>query len=283
MSENIINKKRFGYIDFPNIGGGFFANFFSAVSNIVTCHQHGLIPYVNSSKTAFAEGFTVTDGAPLNSDNPWDWWFDQETPTDNDIIVPINFDPTINFSHEHRVWQRPDIPYVKTIVDKYIHIKKEILEKVDEYKVKNFDNHVVLGIMARGAEMNAIHPQYGNQTIETWVQGTKDILNKHPEIDVIFMVTEDSNYIPIFLNEFPDTIYLKGVFRKTDETLEDMIRFSLFYCIANTRENHSKILGEECLTQALLLSKCDYLLVKQCGTSSAAIFYGDKIKDVFYA
>jgi hypothetical protein len=283
MSENIINKKNFGYIDFPATGQGFFSNFFSAVSNIITCDQQGLIPYVNSNKTAFAEGFTTGNGAPLNADNPWDWWFDQEIPTEDDTVVPINFNPTINFSHEQRVWKRHDIPYAKNIADKYIHIKKEILEKVEEYRSKNFDDHVVLGIMARGSEMNVIHPQYGNQTIETWVNETKKILNEHPEIDVIFFVTEDSNYIPVFLNEFPDTLYLKDVFRKTDEKLEDMIRFSLFYCIANTRENHSKILGEECLTQALLLSKCDYLLVKQCGTSSAAIFYGDKVKEVFYA
>jgi hypothetical protein len=282
MSEIIINK-RFGYIDFPGTGGGFYSNFFSAVSNIITCHQQGLVPYVNSNKTAFVEGFTVDGGAPLNAENPWDWWFDQETPANDDVTIPIDFNPTINFSHEQRVWQRHDVPFVKEILNKYIHIKKDILEKVNDYKTKNFDGHVVLGVMARGSEMNDIHPQYGNQTIETWVEETKNILNKHPEIDVIFLVTEDSNYIPIFLNDFPGTLYLNDVFRKTNEKLEDMIRFSLFYCIANTRKDHSKILGEECLVQGLLLSKCDYLLIKQCGTSSAAIVYGDNIKDVYYA
>ena len=274
----------FGYISCPSAGGGFFSNYFSVLSTMITCHSLNLIPYVNLNKTAFATGFTQDKGAPENADNPWDWWFTQDTPTDDDHIVHVEYTPTINFSHGLKVWKRKDIPHARMVVDKYIHIKPHILMAVNDYYNKYLKDHIVLGVMARGSEMNPIHPQYGNQTIETWIKSTKKILKKHPEIDVIFLVTEDANYIPIFLKEFPDTLYLNDVFRRTTETIEEMVKFSLFYCTANVRPDHSRVLGEECLLQALLLSKCNYLLVKQCGTSSAAILYAnDNLKNVIYA
>ena len=131
--------------------------------------------------------------------------------------------------------------------------------------------------------MNTWHPEYGNQSIDTWISSTRFVLEKHPEISLIFLVTEDSNYIPIYLNEFPNTLYLKNVFRRTTESLEFMIRYPLWSCIVQPRENHCRILGEECLVQAQLLSKCDYLLVKQCGTSSAAILFAEEnLKEVYY-
>ena len=76
---------------------------------------------------------------------------------------------------------------------------------------------------------------------------------------------------------------MKDVYRRTDESIEDIVAFSLLYCLVTPRENHKRLLGEECLIQAKLLSKSDYLLVKQCGTASAAIFFAENnLKNVFY-
>jgi hypothetical protein len=276
-------KKNFGYINYPPRGCGFFGNYFVVLSMIMTCHQRKLKPYVNLNKTAFAEGYNLKEGAPVNAENPWNWWFDQEIPSEDDNIIPIKFDTGGHFSHSTRFWKRNDIPYMRNIVDTYIHIKPHILKQVDEYYDEYLKNHIILGVMARGLEMNIIHPEYGNQTIETWINSTKNILNKYSETDLIFLMTEDSNYIPIYLKEFPNTFYLKNVYRRTTEKLEDFIKFPPLYCIVNTRKNHSRLLGEECLIQALLLSKCNYLLIKQCGTSSAAIlFANNNLKNVFY-
>jgi len=40
--------------------------------------------------------------------------------------------------------------------------------------------------MARGTELNYIHPQYGNQNANTYMGGVKDTIKKHPDIDVVF-------------------------------------------------------------------------------------------------
>jgi len=278
----------YGQINVYKFGAGFFSNYHIVLTTIMWCIEEFKIkPYVNLNHTAWVENYNpYLDYSPLNPVNTWNWWFDQEIPTERDKVIPLLplSNPNTFFSHTEQFWKRKDIPYARSIVDKYIHIKSHILKQVDEYYEKYFKNHVVLGIMARGGEIFHHHPQYGNQTIETWIEYTRNIKKEHPEIDTIFLVTEDSNYIPIYLNEFPDTLYLKDVFRRTKEKLEYMIEFTLWPCIAKPRENHCQLLGDECLTQALLLSKCDYLLVKHCNTTNIAILCANEnLKDVIYA
>jgi len=285
---------KIGYITSINVGSGFFTNYFYMLGFIYDAVNMGLKPYVNLNNTAFIEDFnpydkngqlysedTFMNHLPKDPPNTWEWWFEQDALKDDDII--INIPNNYSFNQRDKLWNRPDIPRFKQIANEYIHIKPHILNQIDNYYDSFLKNHIVLSVMARGCEMNLTHPEYGNQTIETYMRGTSETLKAHPEIDLIFLVTEDSNYIPIFLNKFPNTQYLKNVFRRTTETIEYMNRYKFWPNLSSSRKNHRRLLGEECLVQTLLLSKCDYLVAKQCGTSSAAIFYANEnLKDVIY-
>lgn len=271
------------FIKLPNHGSGFFSNYFSVLSMIIEANNKNLKPYVDLSNTAWVEEYNpYIDNSPRqNSENPWDWWFDQEDLNPNDDFIEINYTRS-NFDQNTKVWKRKDLPNAKNIAKKYIKIKKEILEQVEYIYREYFDNKNVLGIMARGTEMNNIHPEFGNQNIDSWIKKTNRIINKHPNIDLLFIVSEDSEYIKIFLDNFKNVFYLKDIFRRTDESLEYTVKYPLWPCLDINRKNHCKKLGEEMLIQALLLSKCKYLIAKQCGTSSAAIFYSDIIQEVYY-
>jgi len=283
------DRRPVGYIKFPDlikpnpVNRGFFSNYFFALSMIIDCHKQNLKPYVDLNNTAFVENYNpYIDNLPKNPVNTWEWWFDQSPINDTDKKISITYS-TKNISHAKKMWKSNDFKYVREINDRYIKIKDSILEKINKYYIENFQNNVVLGVMARGSEMHYYHPEYGNQTIHTWINATKDIIEKHPEINLIFLVTEDSNYIPIFLNEYPNTLYLKDIFRRTTESDDYIRKYPLWPNIANIRKNHNQRLGEECLIQSKLLGMCDYLLVKQCGTASAAIlFANDNLKDVVY-
>jgi len=283
------NFKSIGYIKLSNlkkpnpISHGFFSNYFTVLSMIIDSDNQYLRPYVNLDNTSFIENYNpYTDNLPKNPVNTWNWWFEQEPINDTDNIVNIKFSTT-NISHSEKMWGRKNLKYIKEFNDKYIKIKPHILKKINDYYAENFKDKIVLGVMARGSEMAHWHPEYGNQTIHTWIESTKNVLIKYPEINVIFLVTEDSNYIPIYLNEFPNTIYLENIFRRTTESDEYVRKYPMWPNIANPRKNHNKLLGEECLIQAKLLGMCDYLLVKHCGTSSAAILFAtDNLKDVIY-
>jgi hypothetical protein len=245
--------------------------------------EQGLEPYVDCTHTAWANRYNpFTDArAPRNAENPWDWWFDQRPIAKDDNVAKVELDHLI-FMHHTKIWKRADVPEFRDVFKNHVKIKQHILDKVDEIYEKEFKGRTVLGVMARGCELNAGHPEYGNQQLDDWLRKTKEVLYDNKEIDKIFVVTEDSHYLPSFDTWFNNIFYLKNVFRRTDETLEYMNKYNLWAIIADRRPNHRQLLGEECLIQALLLSKCDYLICKQCGVSSAAMFFSDSLKDVYY-
>ena len=270
-----------GHIILPQFGWGFYSNYFRTLSHLMEADRLDIDPWVDWRNTAFVEGYNPykLETLPAAPENPWDWWFDQRELAD-DTLVTVYIDYN-TFDHQSRVWQRPDIPVFRKINDKYIKIKKHITDKVDAIYEAEFKGKIVLGVMARGCEMNKGHAEFGNQTIDTWLEKITAVTSKH-KIDKIFIVTEDSHYLPYFDKQFSNTFYLKDVFRRTDETLDYMEGCLIWFALDDRRENHCQLLGEECLIQALLLSKCDYLIIKQCGTSSAAILFSDDIKEVFY-
>jgi hypothetical protein len=270
-----------GYIRLPSYGYGFFSNFFRILDHIKVCTEQGLEPYVDCSHTAWCNGFNPfkDKDAPPNSENPWDWWFEQEPLTTEPTKVELDH---LIFMHHTQVWKRPDVPEFRKVFRDHVNIKQHILDRIESIYNAEFKGKVVLGVMARGCEFNAGHPEFGNQTIDTWLNKTHEVLQEHKDIDRIFLVTEDSLYLKHFDTDYDNVFYLRDVFRRTDETLDYMNKYNLWAIIADKRPNHRKLLGEECLMQALLLSKCDYLICKICGTANGAIFFSDNLKEVYY-
>lgn len=271
------------HVILPEFGYGFFSNYFRILTILVDVDKLGLMPWIDWTRTAFVEGYNpFTDPPPLGAENPWDLWFEQSPLADNDELVKIFYDCG-KFNHDIKFWKREGLDDYKRAHDKYMILKDHIRQRINDIYEAEFKDKVILGVMARGCEMNHIHPERGNQTLGTWLAKTREVLGIHPEINRVFLVTEDGQFIPHFENIFDNIFYLKDVFRRTDESMEYMIKYALWPCISTKRENQCKLLGEETLIQAHLLSKCDYLVVKQCGVSSAAIFLAkDNLKDVYY-
>jgi hypothetical protein len=270
------------YIKLPSYGYGFFSNFFRILDHIKVATEQGLEPYVDCSQTVWVEGYNpFTDKhAPRNAENPWDWWFDQRPLVAPEYPKVIELDHLI-FMHHTQVWKRKDVPEFREVFKNHVKIKQHILDKVEHFYNALFLGHCVLGVMARGCEFNHGHPEFGNQTIDTWLNKTHEVLAEHKEIDRIFLVTEDGLYLKYFDNDYDNVFYL-DVFRRTDETLEYMNKLGLWAILSDKRPNHKRLLGEECLIQALLLARCDYLIVKVCGTANAAVFFSEVVKDVYY-
>ena len=273
-----------GYIRLPSYGYGFFSNFFRILDHIKVATEQGLEPYVDCTNTAWADGYNpFTDEKPPkfgSVDNPWNWWFDQKPLDENTLPNKVELDHLI-FMHHTQVWNRADVPEFREIFKNHVKIKQHILDRVENIYNREFKDKVVLGVMARGCEFNAGHPEFGNQTIDTWLNKTHEVLAEHKEIDKIFLVTEDSLYLKHFEMEHGNVFYLDA-FRRTYESIEYMNKYNLWAIVSNRRPNHKRLLGEECLVQALLLAKCDYLIVKVCGTANAAVFFSEGVKNVYY-
>lgn len=268
---------RYGIIRFtnPRNSGGFFSNYFSALSSSERCMRNNLIPYVDATNTWFNptcnfEQDTVDDFTI----NPWNWWFKQsldkegllyEMGIDREPIVhnPLTFNTQTN------------LDYFRGISDTYFQIQDHILEEEEIFYRKYLENRINLAILARGTEMLLYHPEYPKVKLQDWSNIVEMYLKENPNIDNIFLVSDDNEIIDTITNKFPDTVYLRNFFRKTTQSSE-LIKDRYMPWWLNSPigdPNHRRRLGEECLIQARLLSRCQYFLGTCSGISNAVQFF----------
>jgi hypothetical protein len=274
-----------GIIKLPLHGSGFYSNYFSVLSMAEEAHRRGLVPYVDLSNTAFVPNYNPYKDKlpPETNENPWNWWFSQQ-PLENKMeSIKIDEKYSFNLNQTKNFLNNEKLNHYRAIAKKYFQIHLDIQEEINKYYTENIDGKITLGVMARGAEMNKVHPIYGNHNIDIWIKETKKILDKNKEIKQLFLVTEEEFYVEKFKQEFDNVVYLSNVFRRTNEDPNYIVRYPLWACLNTKRKNHTNMLGRESLVQAILLSKCDYLLGKHCGTVSAAIFFSSGFKKFYYS
>lgn len=268
---------RYGLIKFnrPSDSGGFFSNYFSALSSSGVCIAEGIIPYIDCTETWFNptcnfEEDTVSD----TTINPWNWWFKQSIEPGSIVYgipldrTPINHNP-LTFSTQH------SIDYFRAIAKDYFIVRDNILEEVEFFYKKYLENRINLAILARGTEMLVYHPEYPKVQLHSWADIIEKYLVDNPDIDNIFLVSDDSDIVNVIVEKFPDTVYLKHFFRKTTQSKEEIENKNKpWWLFSPTGDsNHRKRLGEESLIQALLLSRCQYFLGTCSGISNAVQFF----------
>lgn len=261
-------------IKFTDHGSGFFSNFFSVLGMMIRSEQLKLNPYVDLSNTAFVPGYnpySLNNGL-VNWCNPWDWWFVQDGLHESDHVQEIDYSCAKLVMQNTQFYWGPHAHSIYHVYDKFIRIQRSILDEVDDHYNHHFSGKRVLGVMARGAEMVAHHPEYGDHNLERWIREASSAFKKG-SFDCVFLVTEESSYVEEFFNFFGKDLITLDVFRRTSETDDYITQYPLWPCLSDVRENHERRLGEESLVQALLLSKCAALVGKQCGTVSAAMFF----------
>jgi hypothetical protein len=267
-------------------GYGFFSNYRICLEQLI--HYENMnsstTPYIDWTKTTWAEGFNPFESSNFNfTYNPFDLWFDQEIPSESDRIEKCTLGPRPDLIHHAKDYfdEKESLEIQQTVDRKYIKIKKDILDKVDEIYQNELEGHVVLGVMARGTEYNFHHPMYGVFNAHDYIREIEKILNESPDITKIFIVSEDTQYVNEIKNYFPSSFFVPDVFRRTDETDEYI---NIVHCWPNVsvkRENQCKLLGEETIIQTKLLSKCDYLFGRHSGIFCGAILWNENIKKIF--
>jgi hypothetical protein len=281
----------------PNgIGSGFFSNYRIVLEKLMNfnLNSNGMIPYVNWANTTFVDGFNpiIENGSVIGGDmviddtiNPFDLWFDQENPyslnipLEDIIISPI--ERTMGIDHAKHYFNEPELLKQQEIDKLYIKPKQYILNKIDEIYEKEFKGHVVLGVMARGSEYNYWHGNiYGVFGVEDYVREIKKILEAKPEITKLLIVSDETDYVNILHEAFPNSYFVPDIFRRTDETIEYMNRVPCWMNVSTKRENHCSLLGEETIIQTKLLGKCDYLFGRRCGILAGAILWNENIKEL---
>jgi hypothetical protein len=267
-------------------GYGFFSNYRICLEQLIHHHETNGIgkPYIDWSRTTWVEGFNPFESRTLiPNGNPFDFWFDQHIPREGDSVVKCTNGPRPDLiDHGKHYFDEPNQLLRQQTIDKlYIKPKQFILDKIEDIFDKEFNGHVVLGVMARGTEYNLHHPMYGVFNVNDYIAEIRKILEENKEITKLFIVSEDMEYVEALTQAFPNSYFIENVFRRTDETMEYINRVHCWPNVSTKRENHCQLLGEEVIIQTKLLGKCDYLFGRLSGIFAGAILWNENIKQIY--
>jgi hypothetical protein len=168
---------------------------------------------------------------------------------------------------------------LKKIVNKNT-INPSILNQVNYYKDLFNINENTLGVHVRLTDMNAIHGDiYGTFTTEDYIFKIDDFLNRHKNINNVFIASDNIvsiNKIEKYYNDKDITIsYINDIdFREPQEYSENT------NYVVNKFNEFNLNFHVNIFMEMLVLSKCAYLIHRTSDFSNASIIYSDTFKDI---
>lgn len=296
-------KEAYGHPWF-RFGGDFFYNYFRILEQLAVMDQTYrnedgkllAVPYIDWSKSFFVDNNNIvehiswdTSSSYLDKEyNPWYEWFIEPN------ITNITSEIISESYYEHRLLKsdgnfwRDDNPinyYYKKINAKFNILRPHIIQKINNFYNNNLKGSTILGVIANFKQDETLHNLSDSKDLNWYLYTIKRLLNENPEIDKVFLITNDEIAVDIFVDKIPNIIYC-DVFRRSwskAHNKSDQANFWTFnpYWWADTvRPNHGVLLGEEFLIQAHLMAKCKVILARQSWLLNGVMLLNENIKKI---
>lgn len=236
--------------------------------------------------------------AEKEQDNPWDYYFESINKTPLEMILKseyhiadifmygeLDFDLKNKFLirniHSYdklKLWDVYETEpnhrkEVNEIIQKYVKIKKEILDKADTFFNKKVEDYKkIIGVHVRGTDKKTEHP-FRQLDIQDYIEQIKNIL-KDNEKCKIYVASDNNESIISLANEFG-----------RDKIISfPSVRMQNFHgatpiCLSN--QISKKLHGEEALIETYLLSKCDYIIGTDSNLTAAASYFNPNSKLIY--
>lgn len=150
------------------------------------------------------------------------------------------------------------------LINKYIHVKPHILEKVDDFVRGNFGSKYVIGVHYRGTDKIAEAPLVKYQLVAKEIE--KIVQNKNLKEDyLIFLATDKQAIVDYLEKSFSGKIITYDCQRATS--------FRPIHIYGKNKY----LLGEEAIIDSLLLSKCDLLIRTSSNLSLFSMFVNPEL------
>jgi hypothetical protein len=197
---------------------------------------------------------------PLHGPNWWNYYFEP-------ISVGVKENAPITSCPKSRFLEaiaaRFQLPRARAaeMVKKYIHVKRSFLEKVDQYVSLYFKDFFIIGVHYRGTDKEKEAPRVSYETV------FKKILESIPpnRPTRIFVATDEAPFLEEIERRFPDQILAIKAHRSEGGV---GIHFS---------QKDPYELGEEALTDALLLSRSHLLIRTSSNLSLWSTYFNPKL------
>jgi hypothetical protein len=255
-------KKKYFVINQVHPYQGFFSVFLTVI-NYLDLYDSGdiqglLVDFKN-------HGLYYDPAYGLNS---WNYYFE-----------PINFGSLENADVDYsaaietgRISYLAEIglskPRMAELVNKYIHVKPEILKEVNEFVAENFNGNYVIGIHYRGTDKSGEAARISYESVSSAV---KDFANEHQITDyLVFVATDEEQFLSYMQNIFEGKVVSKDCLRSSSLN-------PVHYFNPNTVSPHNA--GKEALMDCLLLSKCNHLIRTSSCLSLVSTYFNPDLSD----
>ncbi|MEK7106406.1 MAG: hypothetical protein AAB895_03540, partial [Patescibacteria group bacterium] len=235
-------------------GSGFFSNVSSVLCHLKIAKDNDMIPVIDFQNfpTLYNEKSKIN-----NTTNSWEYYF---SPVSKYSLKEVYQSKNVFFSSglypKGMSYSITENPGLFKIYSDSISLQSDIHKKVADYsKQINFKDKV-LGIHFRGQEQKYATGHSFPPTERQMFRYTDEIMRKY-QTTKIFLVTEDIDYLNLFIKRYGDRVYYSDMFRTRKVNAYKL----------RPRKNHMYLLGKEVLVDAILLSKCTGLL---CGDSNVS-------------
>ena len=257
-------------------GAGFFSNYMWVLGHVVFARKLGYIPVVDMKNypTLYSEA------VPVNGvDNAWNYYFrdidkvtlEQAYASGRYVVGKDKYLTKYAEKYSLPNYRYPSdrmIDYYGPIIEENMKLRDDLKKEYEEaWQQKVLPSDHVLGIHIRGTDMknNLGHPMPAS--VETYLEQTRSVLAKHPEINKIFLATDENNVKEAYEKAFQGnstTLFMNEAFRVWDwgEKRKTGVHETK---VEHPRPNHKYLLGKEVLQDAWFLYKCEYLI---CGHSN---------------
>ena len=259
-----LNQDKIFYLIKRSPGTGMFSNVTFILNHLKICRKFDFVPIIDMEnfKTIYNEKVKIK-----NNNNAWNYYFENlNTFALNEVYkskyVLVTSDKFFNF-FSYNIDKDKDLIQ---LLNNNIKLNK-YLKKMYKKILKKFNNKKILGIHFRGTsyKRSAGHPLPA--TKKQMNEIAKKIL-KDNDIDMIFLVTEELDYLSFFKKNFKNKLfYLSSSYRSNRNDA-----FKIY-----PRNLHRYKLGREAVLESILLSHCDYFIYLCSNISSAAISFNKNI------
>ncbi len=275
---------------------GFFTNFFHTLQHLEDAEQKRRIPIV-----FWANGIYRSKGEKYNgikTKNIWEYYFEPVSSYSVDDLWPnieigrwggprikdSNVDVVCKFRNSsvsgepEGCWNTKIYPpnnclnspdyesrcYINNLIKKHVTIKKIVTDKADKFFNEHMSGHHVLGVHMRAC--NDHQPAQGHKPFQRYLKKINEYIDEHNDC-IIFLATDYMKHFNKMKSEFGDRLVGR-------DTVRSKNRYPVQYACKDKRKHRSggAKVGEEVLIDAMLLSRCNFLIRGFSNVASCASF-----------
>lgn len=245
------DKKKYYVFKGCDQGRGFFSIFMEIL--------YGLHAY----EQGFIAGFEVDCGTtslyydPQYGPNFWEYYFEP-------IVLGNKRAPHTRHASNLPLVFKDQRRETNLLIQKYIHPKAHIQEKIDNFIAENFQDFYVLGVHYRGTDKKT---EAGRVTYEKMIKRIKlqvDEITKTHDDYRIFVATDEQQFIYLMRDTFPGKVCFNS----------DAIRsFEQDYPVHFDIDRNPYQIGEDAVIDCILLSKTNFLMLTVSNLSFCSLYF----------